>query len=1001
MSDLIGKTLSHYNIIEKLGEGGMGVVYKAEDTRLHRIVALKFLPLKVGEDADIKARFFQEARAASALDHTNIATIYEIEEAENQWFIAMAYVEGQALKKKIQSGVGEGPSPLPLEEATDIAIQVAEGLAAAHAKGIIHRDIKSANIMLTPAGQVKITDFGLAKFKDSSLVTKEGTVMGTPAYMSPEQAKCEDADHRSDIFSLGVVLYEMLTGHLPFTGDNDLAVLYSIVHQKPEPICKAAPHVSSGLEQIASKALEKEKEKRYQSMDEMLGDLYIIRGELGAPERTRARTIAAKESRERRLKRMSIPIGILFLFVIGFFLLKPLFFEQVLIPEPKSIAVISFENQTGDKTLDYLQQAIPNLLITSLEQSPYLRLTTWERMRDLLKQMEKEDVEIIDRDLGFELCRKDGVDAIVIGMFTKAGETFVTDVKVLNAKNKDLLKSASSKGKGEESILEAQIDELSNEISLAMGVPDSIIVTTQLPIAEVATSSMDAYNYFYRGRNDCEKYYFQDAVRFLEKAVELDSTFAVAYLYLGLAYTWLGNIKAGTEAISMAKTFTQKAPDKEKLYIEAVHAQIIEKDTEKRIRILEQLARKYPQEKRVHYSLAVLYSDRRSFHQALEEFDKVLKLDPNYGSALNELAYTYSHLGNFEKAIEAFKQYASVSPGDANPFDSMADTYLKMGELDEAIAKYKEALEVKPDFGSDWKIAYIYALRENYSEAMKWIDQFINLAPTQGTEAEGWLWKGFYYYWLFNLDYALHALRRAEELAEEVDNTFVIAYVNWTKAWIDCENREFESSQILFKKWLEFFEKDFPKYLPFYRTSYNFYQSLMLLNCGKIDSARFKLAEIESQMYKIHPAREDQATFQYNVLYGEVSVAEDSLENAVEALENSSPLEMAHVLTETVLRYNVPYLRDVLARAYRNKGELDKSIAEYERIITFDPETKERCLIHPTYHYRLAKLYEEKGRLGEAIKEYEKFLEIWKDADEDLPDLIDAKARLAGLTEER
>jgi len=281
---MIGKTISHYRILEKIGEGGMGIVYKAHDTSLDRDVALKFLPLYLTSDSNEKERFHHEARAASALSHPNITTIYEIGEHEGQLFIAMEYVEGRTLKQLVES---EPPS---VKKALEIAIQVGEGLAAAHEKGIVHRDIKGENVMLTPKGQAKIMDFGLAKVKGATKLTKAGSTLGTAAYMSPEQAEGEEVDHRSDIFSFGIVLYELLTGKLPFRGEHHAALLYSIVNEDPPPLARFNEKASDDLQRIVSKALAKDRDERYQHVDDMLADMRRERKALDYAKTAHARS---------------------------------------------------------------------------------------------------------------------------------------------------------------------------------------------------------------------------------------------------------------------------------------------------------------------------------------------------------------------------------------------------------------------------------------------------------------------------------------------------------------------------------------------------------------------------------------------------------------------------------------------------------------------------------------------------------------------------------------
>ena len=945
-----GTIVSHYRILEKLGYGGMGAVYKAEDIKLRRLVALKFLPLGLTRDAEAKERFIHEARAASALDHPNICTIHEIDETEDrQMFIVMACYEGETVKKKIERG------PLKLKEAIDIAMHVAQGLAKTHGQGIVHRDIKPANIFVTEDGQVKIVDFGLAKLAGQTEFEKADTISGTAAYMSPEQIRGEGVDHRTDIWSLGVVLYEMAAGQRLFNGEYEQAIMYSILNEEPESLTSLRSELPAKLDRIVTRALAKSPGERFQRVEEMLA--------------------ALKELSQER---------------------------EILDRMRQAVAVISFENQTGDEAYNYLQKAIPNLLITNLERSEHLHIITWERMHDLMRQLGKESVEVIDRDLGFELCRMDGVDSIIVGSYTKAGEMFATDVKVLNVPTKKHLISSSSRGVGVDSILERQIDELSRDISRGLGISERGIEASGPPIADVTTSSMDAYNNFLRGRESYEKLYNDDARRFLQKAVQLDPTFAVAYLYLAWTHVRLRDIKAQNEAFEKAKIFSYKATHKERLYIEAAYAQAIERDVGKRIRILKQIAQGYPKEKRAHHLLASCYRGKKQFYQAVAEYNKVLDLDPKYGWAMNELAYMYTDIEDFEQASEYFNRYRSISPGDANPIDSMAELYFRMGKLDKAIAKYKEALEVKPDFYyAYWEIAYVYALKEDYSESLKWIDLYIEKAPSFGTKADGLRWKSFYQCWRGSLDLALAEAGRMAVLADEEGSEYWRTEANRLKGWIHYKRGKLELSRKYFQRCLDSMRLNPTEYIPAV-TSYSlgsaeqvasltavhsFALALLDLQEGQIDSARSRLTEISTLV-------PDYA----ELLHAEVLLLEGSLEKAITICEKAPPWRIPYMAdTGSMLTYNLPFLKDVLARAYLQKGSLGKAIAHYEQLITHDPDSKDRRLIHPEYHYRLAKLYEDKGWLLKAIEQYEMFLEISKDADPGIAEVEDAKERLKRL----
>jgi serine/threonine protein kinase/predicted Zn-dependent protease len=950
-----------YRILQDLGRGGMGVIQKAEDVKLKRPVVLKLLPPELTRDPEARQRFMQEARAASALDHVNICTIYEIDEtADGQMYIAMAYYPGKTLKEKIERG------PLRVKEAVDIAVQIARGLARAHEAGIVHRDIKPANIIVTDRGEVKILDFGLAKLAGQEGLTQIGIAMGTVIYMSPEQARGEETDGRTDVWALGVVLYEMLSGRLPFRGDRDQAVIYSILNEEPEPLSAMRTDVPPVLERIVRKAMSKQVADRFTDVDRMLSALKEMSTHAGAEAVTEMFEVAAG-TRSR-----AVPLS-----------------------AQKPIAVISFENQTGEAAYDYLQKAIPNLLITSLEQSKYLRVVTWERMYDLLKQMGKDHVDIIDRDLGFELCRMEGIDSVVVGSYVKAGEMFATDVKVLDVETKNLLKSASSKGEGVDSILKEQIDALSREVASGLGVLDATRARG-LPIAEVATASMEAYNWFLKGVEQYEKLYNDEARRSLERAAELDPQFAAAYLYLAWTYDRLREVKAEQEAYEKAKALAGKATRKQRLYIEAEYARAVEQDEDKRLRTLKQITDEYPDEKRARHLIAAHYRARNHLYQAVEEYKKVLELDPNYGWAMNELAYMYADTEAFDKAAEYLERYAAVSPGDANPVDSMGELYFRMGKLDEAIGKYKEALELKPDFYyAYWEIAYVQALKEDYDQTLAWMDRFIEKAPSPATRASAILWKCFFLYWLGSLNLALEEARKTAETAEDSGNKLWAVEADRMRGWIHYDRNEVDRSRECFQSCIDAVRADPAAFAPVstsYSTglveetrkltaSYDFSLAIVDLKAGDVDAARVRLDRIKS----IFPDY-------YCLLHGEILLAEGTPDKAITVCEKAPRWKIPYMSDrDSMLVYNLPALKDTLARAFVRKGDWGSAIREYVRLTTVAEGSGDRRLIHPKYHFQLAGAYEEAGQAAKAEEEYGKFLDQWKDADPSCPEIEAAR----------
>jgi serine/threonine protein kinase/predicted Zn-dependent protease len=979
-----------YQVIEELGHGGMGKVYKVFDTDIREKIALKLLRSEIALDRETIERFSNELKLARKISHRNVCRMFDLGKAEGTTFITMEFVAGEDLKSFIHRA-----KQLSIGTAVSIAKQACEGLEEAHRLGVVHRDLKPGNIMIDKDGDAKIMDFGIARSLSGRGITGAGVLIGTPEYMSPEQVEGKDIDQRSDIYSLGVVLYELVTGRRPFEGETPLSVAHKQKYEAPEDPKKLNAQLQEDLSRVILRCLEKDKAKRYQGAGELHADLEMVEQGLPTTERVVAKR-KAFTSREItvkfNLKKLAIPLSAVIVLAAGAVLLWQFLPRKEAVKS--SIAVISFENQTGDKSYDYLQKAIPNLLITSLEQSKYLLVTTWERMHDLLKQKGKEDVEVIDKDLGFELCKMDSVRAIVLGSFIKADGMFVTDAKVLDVETKSLLKSATARGEGVRSILERQINDLSKEISRGVGLPEGKILTGQRRIADVTTSSMEAYNYFLKGRDEYERFFLDQSRQSFEKALALDPDFALAHLYLAKANSLLGNSKESVIALEKAKALSGKLTEKERLLIGADYAQVVEKDPEKQFRVLKEIAEKYPKEKRVYYELSLYYFYKRMPLQIIEVLTKALELDPEYGEALNMMSYAHSQLGNNEKALECLKKYASLLPGDPNPIDSMAELYFLLGNLDEAIAKYKEALKIRPDFFmSYFGLARVYAMKEDYEETMKSLDQFIALSPSLAPKWLGHYTKIFYIYWLGRREQALSELLKLLDLTEDPQYK---AGTDIMLGLIYCDRGEFELSRKHLKSLFDFASQDSSSDIKGIRAFYNYDLGSVDLKEGRVDAAKLKLAEIKSLLPELKPADKQRLPFFCDLFQGEILLAEGSVSKAIAVLEKASPQGKPTDIKD-VFSANIPFLKDVLARAYKEKGEIDKAIAEYERLITFDPRREERTLIHPLYYFRLAKLYEEKGEKAKAVAKYSRFLDLWKDADPGLPEVEDARQRLAGL----
>jgi tetratricopeptide (TPR) repeat protein len=425
---------------------------------------------------------------------------------------------------------------------------------------------------------------------------------------------------------------------------------------------------------------------------------------------------------------------------------------------------------------------------------------------------------------------------------------------------------------------------------------------------------MEAYDYFLKGRLSIEKMYMNEAREFLEKAVKLDPDFAEAYLYLARAYSWLSYPSARDEAYEKAKALSDNASEKERYYINASYARAIDRDAEKSLRIYQEMAQKYPREKRVHYGMATIFRRRNVWEESIKEYKIALELDPEYGSAMNGLAYTYLILGDYENAIEYFKKYASAYPEDANPHDSLAEAYLRKGNLDEAIANYKKALEIKPGFGSDSSVGYVYGLKEDFQEALKWYDKFIETAASPGRKVWGYINKSLIHIFRGEIDHALNNLDSAYELAQSIGNQNQIDIIDFSKAWVYYESEKFELCQKFLDSAVSAAGQDATRLSPRGIALYNFLLGLVDLKQGKIDSAESRLKEMGSVLEDVDSAIRVVIRFQYYLLQGEIFHAQGLTDEAISAWGQLPVIEMPDFQNVVIAYYNLPPQKDLLAR---------------------------------------------------------------------------------------
>jgi pentatricopeptide repeat protein len=988
-----------YHIVEELGKGGMGRVYRAIDRKLNEEVALKLIRPEIARDERILERFQNELKIARKISHRHVGRMYELMEEKGVHFITMEYVAGQDLRGLIRQ-----TGQLTARKAISVATQVLGGLAEAHRLGVVHRDLKPSNIIVDREGSARIIDFGIARVSGTKGGTGEGAIIGTPEYMAPEQVEGKPADQRADLYALGVILFEMVTGRPPFEGETPLAVAVKHKTDPPPDPRVLAPQIPAELGRVILRSLEKDRDKRYQTSEEFLTDLVAIDEALPTTERAappRKPTTSKRITVEFTPKKLIVPAIVLAALVLAaIFLWHPWTAPKAaLVPKVEnSIAVISFENLTGDPREDGLIRAVPNLMITKFEAMGIPYVASWERLRDLLKQMGKDPDAPIDKETGFEICRREGITVLVTGEVTKAGNVFVTNIKALDAGTKRSLASASSQGQGEESILLTQIDDLAARVYQKL---DWTLAKAGAapPVAEFTTASMEAYNDFLKGRDLYDRFYYEDARQALQKAVDLDPGFASAHLYLAYVYNKLRNETLQTEFYEKAKALSGKASEKERLYIEAAYANAVEKNPEKRFRILQELTKKYPKEKLAHDNLGMYFWTQGKFPESVGEFTKALDLDPDYGPAVNSLAYTYLDMGEFEKAVRNFRKYAELFPGDPNPYDSLGELDFRMGDLDGALANFKQALKIKPGFGSAEMTAYVHAIKGEYRETLRSIEEYILNNPSRGLQARGKMWRAYYNHIIGRRDLAMKEANEAIEAWASV-NPYGVAVIKMLESWFCYDRGEHEKGRRLMQDYFDFNKGYDPSAIRINTSLLEYYLALSDLKQGRIGSAeeRAKKATLLlTQEPSERPSWTAQGRKLDRIVQAEIALAEGKTGEVLASFEKGSALTVPSTDPPQLMLHNMPFEQDVLARAYVKAGNPDKAIEMYRQLLTFDPASQDRRIRIPVYHYRLGRLYEEKGFKSEAAEQYRTFLDLWKDADVGLPELADAKKRLAGL----